>query len=170
MARLRGGQHRFQSPKRLVSWGLGPEQVAVSTAGTGSVIWTNGVTQTAGKSTIVRIRGNFLAQLTATAGGVTDGMVGAVGIGLVAKTAFDAGVASVPGPLNEMDWDGWMWHSFWMVSGAAAQASSIQRLVIDTKAMRKWDEEQVLFGATEFTETGVEVVATRADSRVLVKL
>ena len=38
-----------------------------------------------------------------------DGFNGAFGIGLVTRQALAVGVSAVPTPLDEEDWDGWLY-------------------------------------------------------------
>ena len=126
--------------------------------------------------TVVRIRGHLSALLTSySAAG--DGYHCAVGIGIASAAAFDAGIASVPTPLTEAAWDGWMYHSFFDVHGAlAAGASAVgvanggAELDIDTKAMRKILDEMTLYAALEVVELGTAVMEVWTDSRLLLKL
>ena len=108
--------------------------------------------------------------------------VDAFGIGIVTKPAFDIGVTAVPGPIDEMDWDGWLYHRFINVFASAAIAggasadhdiaesvSSAVRFEVDSKAMRKLDDEEILFGVLQFFESGVVTSQFSFNSRVLVK-
>ena len=124
--------------------------------------------------TIVRIRGYFRVILTAaTAAG--DGFLGAVGIGVVTAPAFAVGLTAVPLPVAEMDWDGWMFHQFFDLRSNIAGVGDGQPGVsigfdIDSKAMRKLGDEQVLMGAIEVVESGTAVMEVSADTRILLKL
>ena len=170
-----------RSPRRSTSWGVGPNQEEQAQAAVGQTLWTNGVVLTTEDgATIVRIRGQLLLTLNlATA--ALDGMIGAIGIGIVNQQAFTIGSTAVPGPFSEPDWDGWMWHHYIHTRAIAAQAagadiainsqSSVQRLEIDTKAMRKFGNNEVLIGVTEVgREIGTSSISTSADTRVLLKL
>ena len=130
------------------------------------------------KATIVRIRG--IARVHQTVGSaVGAGFKGALGIGIVTAQAFAAGVTSIPGPITDSFWDGWMWHSFFDVRvvtatiADGANAASVSYVVpIDSKAMRKWDgsSENVLVGVMELIEQTTAVMELEADTRVLIKL
>ena len=48
--------------------------------------------------------------------------------------------------------------------------ATVQKIVIDSKAMRKFGSEQILFGSLDVTETGTSVMRLQAETRVLLKL
>jgi len=110
----------------------------------------------------------------ATAAG--DGFLGAVGIGVVNENAFTVGgTTSVPTPVTDMDWDGWMWHQFFdlrtNVAGVGDGQSGISiGFDIDSKAMRILGDEMILMGCTEVVESGTATMEVSADSRILAKL
>jgi len=173
--RFTGSRPRVQGPKRLTQWGLGPG----GTGGTGITasqadILGSGVTFGA-SGTVVRIRGTFSGILTSytTAG---DGYAGAVGIGLASLAAFTAGIASLPTPLTEGAWDGWLWHKHFFMHGTVAAGSAAGAFVkkvdveIDTKAMRKVSDEMIIFAASEVLEAGTAALILHLNSRLLLKL
>jgi len=180
MGRLRGFPARTQTNKRTVTWDLGPNQLIQPMATAVKRLWTNGIVLTnEAQVTIVRMRGWAQVQLNlATAAG--DGMIGAVGIGIVSANAFAAGIASVPGPDADAEWDGWLWHQYFHIRGVTAQsageniarnANADLRIEIDSKAMRKLKSNEVLFGMWETSvETGTASIGVEADVRVLSKL
>jgi len=87
---------------------------------------------------------------------------------LTTADAFAAG--AIPDPYQEDDWDGWIWHTYLsMITPSTAFA--YHTIEIDSKAMRKMDESDVLFGAVEASEfdDGATVLVC-AESRVLVFL
>ena len=177
MARPRGFLPRRTTSKRQTAWGFGPDEVDGSIGASGSQLWTNGIILVAEiNATIVRIRGKMRIQLlTATAAG--DGFFGALGLCLVSTDAFVAGVASIPGPLNDLPWGGWIWHSFFdvrTITGTIADgvnAATASTLIdIDSKAMRKWGVNETLVGVIEHVESGTATAELQGDTRVLVKL
>ena len=180
MARSRGFPLRqFPTSKRQTAWASGPEAVALSLAASGKAIWTFGVALLAGgdKATIVRTRGFGRVHLRGSAGGITDGFAGAVGLAIVPSTAFAIGVTAIPGPLTEEDWDGWLWHEFFdirtttsVTADLGEQVIASKAFVIDSKAMRKISGDETVVGMLEATETGVEALAFNARCRMLVKL
>ena len=162
-----------RSPRRQVSWSLGPDGIHTKTAAAvtifdiGSQAVVNGLT-------IVRIRGDFLATLTVA--GVGEGFSRcAFGLCVITENVFNAGVGSVPSPIDDIGWDGWMVHGmFALLSSEAAvfgNGSSFYRSTIDGKAMRKWKASDILVGATQVAdEVGTASITMALNTRVLAKL
>jgi hypothetical protein len=114
--------------------------------------------------------------LTASDAG-PGGFSGAFGIGITTADAFGIGVTAVPTPLTERDWDGWLfWHAWNLKTVTATIADGVnavgafQRIEVDTKAMRKQDENMLIYGCMEGTEVGNAVLNWNFDSRLLVLL
>ena len=179
-------QHGFHrgSSRRRVGWEEGIGQVGVQTPFTGSaVVVVNGaLALNQDGLTLVRTRGQLQAFLTA-ATAVGDGFAGAFGIGVATAAAVVAGAASLPMPITEQSWDGWL---FWQAiqihsAGVVAAGASTDRtqvnpaiaaltMEIDSKAMRKVGIDDAIFGVLELTITGAATLAWRVDSRMLFKL
>jgi len=164
----------FVRSKRLTDWGFGVDMLDQSISATGKILGTTSLTigQT---STIVRIRGLLHVMITA-ASGIDEGYLGAAGIALVNTDAFGVGITAIPGPLTDAHWDNWMWHSFFDVRSITAtigdgvnSQSVSQRLIIDSKAMRKWDPAETLVLMVEGVESGTSILRVNGDSRILVK-
>ena len=175
MARTRG----FPRPgrtRRSVLWGQGPQEVDGAFTVSNTAIWSAGITTALGEITVVRTRGHVQAILTA-AGSPGDGYRGVHGIAVVSDQAFGIGLTAVPNPIDESDWDGWLWHSFfdiWLVMGTIADGANafgaVSRIDIDSKAMRKWGSNQTIMGITQVVESGVATMEVFADTRMLAKL
>ena len=174
----RSPQRGSSSPRRKTSWIIGPDQALIASfTSAGSRLWSLGVQTGLDANTIVRIHGEYTLSLSAvTSIGDHFAAVG-LGIGLCTDEAFAAGVASVPGPLTDHDWDGWMWHSlhgmFRGVETTEVQRGPMEavREKIDSKAMRKFDEGMTVFGAVELgTETGAVTLDFTVRTRMLIKL
>jgi len=88
--------------------------------------------------TVVRLRGQFFAQLDATA--VDERVVIAVGLIVVSENAAGAGITSIPHPFTDSSED-WIWHGFMHLSslaeGSVVNDALFDRQIIDSKAMRK---------------------------------
>ena len=126
--------------------------------------------------TIVRIRGIYQASLTVVSSAL-DGFAGAIGFGIVTAEAFAAGVLSVPSPITDASWDGWMMHEFFQLRVAAGTLGdgvnagiATVNIKIDVKAMRILDSDNVLMGVTEVFETGTATMHQDADTRMLLLL
>jgi len=184
MALRRGFSQVRQRSKRSTAWAQGPGSGTALTSLTSSVlkILGSGVTPTIAKVTIVRLRGQFGGSLlTATAAG--NGFIGALGVGIVTVPAFAIGTTAVPDPVDEADWDGWMFHRFFQltaaspISGGAATDelsgdfnTASFNIEVDSKAMRKIDENEILMAAVGVTEIGTATADLRFDSRLLAML
>ena len=174
MAQRRGSFHRASGSKRPVSWGNGPGGTALQLINSSVSILLNAGVQitTPAEMTLMRLRGRMSVHLL-TATSVGDGFQGAFGIGKVQAAAFDAGVASVPTPITEAAADIWIYHTFFGVHANATSAPfgdlSTFEIEVDSKAMRKWDDGEVIFAAIEVVEIGAATANMFFDSRVLVK-
>ena len=125
--------------------------------------------------TLVRTRGLFTFLLTAAAA-AGDGYVGAFGIGIASLAAVIAGIGSVPTPLAEQNSENWL---YWTVISAHAGVvggvvdvgpAQSQRIEVDSKAMRKFTEEQAMYAVFEVVEEGAATADMWFDSRMLFKL
>ena len=177
MARSRGFLPRTRAPKRATTWGQGPSAIDLISAATSKLFWTNGsVLTNESIVTIVRMRGLVSIQLN-TIDAVGAGFFGAVGLGIITLDAFTAGAGSAPGALTDAEWDGWIWHSFFDVRGQSVTMAdgvnafhASQRIEIDSKAMRKFEDSQVLFGSFDMVESTNATVEMQAEARVLLKV
>ena len=109
-----------------------------------------------------------------TASAAADGFFGAIGYGITTLAAVTAGVASVPTPLTEGDWDGWLHHQFFdchLGLAGSADGAGYQRVEIDSKAMRKIpDADYIPFAVVEFVEAGTASLEFNLGTRMLVAL
>ena len=182
MAQRRGFSRRGQlvSQRRSTAWGVGPGQsAATAITATGATIIGAGAASTGDGQTVVRLRGELLIWLSlAAASG--DGYEGAFGVGIVHNPAFTAGVASVPTPITEVADENWLYHRFFFVKAPELFATGAEpagragvgmfSAEVDSKAMRKFDSDMILYAAVEVAEVGTATLQVQFDSRVLVKL
>ena len=169
MARPRGFMPVSRRSQKTTDWGVGAGgTVLTSLTASGSSILGAGAAPVEPK-TIVRTRGLFSASLTVGAAG--NGFFGAVGIGIVSQPAFTAGIASMPTPISEAVWEGWMWYSFFDCRTGVNpdDGSSIHRIEVDSKAMRKVSNDDVIFAAIEVVEVGTATLEVQFDTRILLK-
>ena len=170
---------RYAGSSRPTSWALGPSSFSSAITSSVNTLWTGqivgGATGT-GDNTIIRTRGRIRALLL-TSAAAGDGFAYGLGIALVENTALAAGAGSLPGPVTEADWDGWLWHSYGQVQSTTAtiadgvNASSASMVhEIDSKAMRKWDvNAMTLVGLIETVELGTAGMELVGHCRVLLK-
>ena len=177
MARSRG----LRSPrisgavKRRTGWDEGPFGRAQVSSNVVTLIPT-GQAPTLDGLTITRTRGELLLALSLVTAQLDGFRRCAAGICIVTAKAFGIGVSAVPGPLTEMDWDGWLWHWTGAVTGMAVEetgdsGSSAVRIVIDLKAQRKIGLQDVVCGVFESSdEVGTAVLEVYMSTRMLAKL
>ena len=106
--------------------------------------------------TIVRIRGCIHVGLALATTAFTLQEVG-IGIALVDDRALAVSTsagAGLPQPIDDEDFEGWMW--WWCgylgfsdtaagtVGGTTDYRVAAQNIIVDSKAMRRWDENQTL--------------------------
>ena len=172
MAR-RSGFRQASRARKTRDWGNGPGGSTVTTlTASGKAILGSGIGPTNEQEiTLARTRG--ILELVMTSGAAGDGWIGAMGIGKTTQQAFTVGgVTSLPGPITEVDWDGWLYHQFFSLHGPAAFASNgtgpfTRNIEVDSKAMRKLGGAELLFAIIEVTEEGASALEVWFDSRML---
>jgi len=123
--------------------------------------------------TLVRVRGSLEAviQSSNVAG---SGFHCAIGIGIVNEMAFTVGATAVMEPITDADWDGWLYHRFFDLHVGDQTAGDIQerpvQFEVDSKAMRKLKQDDVVFAIVEVVETGIAEIDVFFDSRILLAL
>ena len=175
------------SERHRSSWEVGPE----TSANGGPQTLTASVSQLAGVftaasedgQTLIRTRGELVVFLR-TAGSANDGFHGAFGIAKATSAAVLAGAASVPTPITEEAWDGWLYHRYFscLAAGPIAAATAAQealqvsnvtaaiRIEVDSKAMRKIDVDEAMYAVIEVIEIGAATATWSFNCRMLFKL
>ncbi len=107
--------------------------------------------------TLLRTRGQIMASFDSSA--VNEAATIAAGIAFVSTRALLAGAASVPRPSSEGGYP-WLWHGWFDVSsvpsvgGASISGEGlVQRLMVDSKAMRKVKEDESMILAFEMCDS-----------------
>ena len=178
-ARSTGFRRISGGARRLTAWTVGPRSGQIQSAtAAGLQLAAVGSQAVDSGLTIVRIRGEFVAWLESV-GSIGDGFVEwALGLAIINENASGIGATAVPDPLTDVSWGGWMYHSargplmgFSVTESENTGPVSQVRLSIDTKAMRKFKETDVLMMAVSWgAEIGAATVSWGFNSRVLVKL
>jgi len=173
VARPRGG-FQARTQRRRTGWEEGTGGTGVVTVTTTAPVFIgSAVAILRDGLTLVRTRGHVSGLLIA-ASGINDGFIGAFGIGVASTAAVVAGIASVPTPIAELDWDGWLfWAPIWAKSNTATlvgNVGTIFRQMIDSKAMRKVGEDMTIYAAAEVVLDGTASLEIMHDSRMLFKL
>ena len=155
--------------RRSVGWEEGPFGVQGPFTVPTSAVFGTAQTATADSLTIVRMRGEFIAQLLAP---TTDGFRRcAFGICVVSENAAGVGISAIPTPVTDVAWDGWFVHRMFALIGESASPVVTElRYEIDSKAMRKLDESDVVVGVVEVTdEEGTASLKCVLNTRMLIK-
>ena len=183
MARSRGS-FQARAPRRRRGWDVGPGGTTITTFTTSSSAFLgSAITPNIDGLTLARLRGELAIHLQSTSA-AGDGFTGAFGIGLATFAAVTAGIASVPTPITEMAWDGWIYHTFFSIRSAGIIAagtaaddqvapsviSSSLRREVDSKAMRKLNDLDAIYACVEVVETGTVVMNVDFNSRSLLLL
>ena len=183
----RGFDRSRSSRRRRTSWEIGPQTgvdgASIAIGQSEARLAAGGVTIVSDGNTLVRLRGSLNVFLTSV-DALGNGYHGAFGIGIVTDQAFDGGVSTVPTPITEEDWDGWLYHRYFGLfsAGPIAAATAAQEALqvnsrpvavhieVDSKAMRKVRENDAVYAAIEVIELGTGTMEWSFNSRTLFKL
>ena len=171
------GQLVNRSQRRKTAWVPGPGSTdALPISSSVASFVGGGVVAGVEALTVVRTRGELLITLV-NATTVLDGFRGAFGIGVVSLPAFTAGIASVPTPIAEQDDENWLYHRYFTVFAGSGPSetfgnagSPVLRVEVDSKGMRKFGTDRVIYAAVEVVEVGTAILDVSFNSRMLVKL
>ena len=174
MPRPRGSFRGSRTQRRRKGWEEGPGGViGTQFNATSAAILGAGATVLIDGLTLLRTRGVFEAVFSST-NVAQAGFVGALGIGIVNVTAFGVGATAVMLPQADADWDGWLYHRFFSMHAGDQTAGDIQdprvEFEVDSRAMRKLKEDDVIYCACEVTEVGAADIDVYFDSRMLIAL
>jgi len=161
--------------RRKTGWSAGPGTTdggAASFSTSSTILLAVGSVAVADGLTLVRTRGEVTVRLTLVTSAL-DGFDGAIGILQVSEEAFAAGAASIPFPVDDSDRDIWVWHQFFSLHPQAVndtEGAGFARYQIDSKAMRKTTEGDVLCAMVQGFEVGASTIAINMQTRILDKL
>jgi len=146
--------------RRQTAWSGLPDQAFIAVAAAGATLLSAITFEAPG--TIVRSRGQLSVRPTST---TADGeFVGAFGVGLVSREAFDVGITAIPHPYRDADWGGWMvWQPWALRFDSITQAGvllSSWSFNIDSKAMRKVEPNSAMVFVAESQGGAVSVANT----------
>ena len=155
----RGSFRGRSGPRRETQWGgstagqTGRTALAAATAALFSRFSAAQFDVIGSPLTTVRNHGQLSVESDQSVAGET--VQGAIGLAIVSEPAAAAGIGSIPTPITESDWDGWlMWmpfsHTMQFVQQDATGVQIVQPsnsiFNYDSKAMRKiQDQESLVF-------------------------
>jgi len=141
-----------RSTARKTGWiGLTPQTTMTAVTGSSAQLLAT-FTPNAPGETIVRTRGLFGWKSDQQS--ANEDQMGAVGFGLVSAQAASVGITALPHPDTDASWDGWLWHSYFASSvvfttGAGFLFDVFNRIMIDSKAMRKVGSDERVVAVVE---------------------
>ncbi len=160
------------SAKRQVTWVAPADQGYLAVASNTKVLLSTFDPAAFGliKPTIVRVRGQINIRPEAFTADVD--ITGAYGVAVVSDQAVAAGIASIPGPFTDAEWDGWfVWQAFAMHLQITSPVESFMivdgRETIDSKAMRKITDNETMVTVVESQSGAFRISAPK---RTLVML
>ena len=141
----RGRTRTFnRGPRRATDWSASAELTAMVSLAGGASALSEVFTPLAGGETIIRTRGIFA--WTTDNDASAEEQLGAFGIAVVSEPAATVGITAIPTPVVDAAWGGWLYHTYFASRTAFATAvgkeyDAVHQIVIDSKAMRKVDED-----------------------------
>ena len=144
--------------KRQTSWEFGFFSTGMTAVPANSVVLLASITAAAldddAPATIIRTRGVIGVSSDQT--GADEQQLGGVGLTLVNDNARISGVAAVPAPVIDLDWDGWFVHQLFVqrqlfASNIGWHPNAVTQYEVDSKAMRKFTGEESLVLVAENT-------------------
>ena len=153
MAR-RGGRTFTRGVRRPVDWSASANQSAMVPVAAATAVLLESFTPIVGGETVIRTRGIFTWQTDQLI--ASEDQFGAVGMCVVTAQAVSVGISAIPHPATDAAWGGWLWHSFFasswsFLSSTGVEANIQHQIIIDSKAMRKVDEDERLVMVCENT-------------------
>jgi len=155
--------------RRLTSWvGLGP--VSVTVTGEGGTILAAGNAALLAKRPFTIIRLHLEVHIRSDQSAALEAFGGAVGVAVVSDQSVAVGVSAVPTPFTDDSSDLWMLHQWIMgASGTSTDGQFGSLYSIDSKAMRKVNDDQDIIVVHELSSTLGEGQILRMAGRMLIK-
>ena len=131
--------------RRATDWSASLLQVVTIAIPAASAVLVESFSPVVGGETIIRTRGSFGVQSDQVA--ATENQFGAFGIAVVTAQALSVGITAIPHPGTDAAWGGWFVHryfsqTFLLSSAVGSESNFMQSYEIDSKAMRKVDEDE----------------------------
>jgi len=152
MARRAGRFNR--GPRRPTDWSASAPLTAILSVGQNSAVLDESFVPIVGGETVIRTRGMIGFKSDQQLG--DELQIGAFGICKVTAQALSVGITAIPHPSTDAAWGGWLVHQYIMsvfefASASGVNPDSLHTIVIDSKAMRKIDEDERLVTVWENT-------------------
>jgi len=157
MARSRFARSQFtRGPRKAVDWSASSVLTGDVAVAAGAAVLLEIFTPIVGGETVIRTRGLLGWRTDQTV--ADEVMFGAFGICVVTQQASSVGITAVPHPGTDAAWGGWLYHTYFFsdfqlgdLTGFSGKLMSL--ITIDSKAMRKVDEDDRLVTVVENTSS-----------------
>ena len=162
--------------RRRVSWSPGPSGTILGISTSSNNVFPTTSQATLDDLTLIRTRGELMVWLDVAGGAVNEGFAWAFGMCNITENAAGQGIAAMPNPIGDIAWDGWFVYETGTIvtRGTALEDASLlemARIPIDSKAMRKTHQTDVIVGVLATTEQGDGATMTaQLRTRLLDKL
>ena len=165
----------IRSVRRKTTWAGGPEGPLGLISSTGGVAFPTGVAISGDGLTLVRVRGEVLLSLASAT--LAGGFTYAVGMCMVTDAQFSVGISAFEHPLTGDAWDGWFYHTTGQLIATTSATPAewktdnvVARIPIDSKAMRKMKDTDVMVAVFEGAESGTATMRGFIRTRLLFKI
>ena len=134
-----------RGPRRPVDWSASASLTAYTTIAASTVQLLETFVPIVGGETVVRTRG--MVSIGSDQDGANETQAGAFGICVVTAQAAALGITAIPDPITDGAWGGWFVHQYFanrfrFLDSTGTGWITTQQFEIDSKAMRKVDEEE----------------------------
>ena len=141
------GNTFVRGKRSATDWSSSVPATSFVTVAASATVLLEVFTPIAGGETVLRTRGQFVWMSDQAV--AIESQIGAVGIGVVSEQAATVGITAIPFPDTDAAWGGWLWHSYFasrleFASAIGFQPQMANRIVIDSKGMRKVGENERL--------------------------
>jgi len=165
---LRHSRVVTRGQRRETSWvGLGPTVTTVTGEGGTIIASANAALLAKRPFTIIRLHLALFARSDQEA--ATEQFGGAVGVAVVSDQAVAIGVTAVPTPVTDDSSDLWMLHRWYMGLQGSTTTNAPASFIIDSKAMRKVNDDQDIIVVHELSSTIGEGQVFTMAGRMLIK-
>ncbi len=176
MANRRRFSSRTPAAKRSTFWVGGTLGIAQLVPGVNAffTVISEATLENVPNPTIVRSRLELICMDDESVSAPDSMYLLSYGCGIVERNAAIAGIASIPSPTVDIDWDGWFVHGAFTggsaTSGLIDSPLGVQRQSVDSKAMRKVGQNEICLLVIEMNAIqGTEAIQFWGQFRFLLK-
>ena len=161
--------------RRQTEWGICSVPAGFSIVGPGAkaIVLLVPAATLAPESPATIVRTRLVLSVGSDQVAASETQVGAFGCAFVNTVAATLGITGIPGPATDCAWGGWfVWQAFLnefiQVTGSGHTSNAMNEHVIDSKSMRKFEEDEALVWMIENTHA-TESIRFAVAGRMLVK-